>query len=102
MGKKSAKDIAFEKEREKYRKKIRELERMNLDYQAALIQKENELNALRQQLMQKEDWINRLLEYTELSEEDMKTLLEKEKTKANVLKTFGELGGIMNRVYRGF
>lgn len=102
MGKKSAKDIAFEKEREKCRKKIRELERQVADYQLSLIQKENELNVLRQQIMQKEDWINRLLEYTELSEEDMKALLEKEKAKASVLKTFGELGGIMEKVYRGF
>ena len=97
---KSAKDMAFEKERAKYRKKIRELEHDVNDCQLALMQKENELNILRNRLLQKEDWIERLLEYTELSEEDMKTLLDKEKTKAKVLGMFGELGGIMESVYR--
>ncbi len=97
---KSAKDIAFDKERAKYRKKIRELEYDISELRLAIIQKDNELNVLRNELDQKQDWIRRLLEYTELSEEDMKTIINKEKSVAVAMKMFGELGGIMSSVYR--
>lgn len=76
----SAKDIAFEKERATYRKKIRELEQNLLELNTTLVQKEAELDALQDELSQKEDWIRRLLEYTELSEEEMKAVIEKEKS----------------------
>lgn len=98
--KKSAKDIAFDKERSKYRKEIRELEHDVLDLRVAVMQKDNELNLLRNELEQKSDWIRRLLEYTELSEEDMKTIIDKEKNKAAVMKMFGELSGVISGIYR--
>lgn len=96
----SAKDIAFEKERAKYRKKIRELERDIADLQLAVMRKDNELNIFRSKLTEKEDWIRRLLEYTELSEEDMKAIIDKEKSVATVIKKFGELSSVMSSIYR--
>ncbi len=90
---KSAKDIAFEKERAGYRKKIRELEDTISAFQIVIMQKENELNILHNELEQKQDWIRRLLKYTELSEMDMKVIVNKEKSIASVMKIFGDLIG---------
>lgn len=98
--KQSAKDLAFEKERAKFRKKIRELEHEINSLQYIIMQKDNELSIVRNELSQKEDWIRRLLEYTELSEEDMKAIIDKEKSKAEVVKMFGELGSVMSSIYR--
>lgn len=98
--KQSAKDLAFEKERAKFRKKIRELEHEINSLQLAVMQKDNELSIVRNELSQKEDWIRRLLEYTELSEEDMKAIIDKEKSVAKVVNMFGELGSVMSSIYR--
>lgn len=98
--KQSAKDLAFEKERAKLRKKIRELEHEINSLQLAVMQKDNELSIIRNELSQKEDWIRRLLEYTELSEEDMKAIIDKEKSVVKVVKMFGELGSVMSSIYR--
>lgn len=98
--KQSAKDLAFEKERTKFRKKIRELERDVADLKVAYMQKENELQIVSSKLYQKEDWIRRLLEYVELSEEDMKAIIDKEKSIAKVTKMFGELGSAISSIYR--
>ena len=69
--KKSPKDIAFEKERVKFRGLIRELEREiknekieKLQLKEQLTEKEIEIEGLKL-------WIERLLEYTELSKEDI-------------------------------
>lgn len=72
---KSAKDLAFEKERIKYRQEIRKL--------SAEIEKGRKENAqlyeiIREKdelLRQKEEWIERLLAHTELSKDDLRTLL---------------------------
>ena len=85
---KSAKDIAFEKERARYRKKIRELEHDISVFQLAIMNKDNELNILQNELEQKQDYIRRLLEYTKLSEEDMKVIVNKEKFLASVMKIY--------------
>lgn len=98
--KQSAKDVAFEKEKAKYRKGIRLLEHEISALRVTVMQKDNELNFLRNELEQKSDWIRRLLEYTELSEDDMRTIIDKEKNKAAVMKMFGELSGVISGIYR--
>lgn len=100
MRKMSPKDIAFDKERAKHRKQIRELEHDVSNLRVAVMQKDNELNLLRNELEQKSDWIRRLLEYTELSEEDMRTIIDKEKNRAAVMKMFGELSSVISGIYR--
>lgn len=100
MRKMSAKDISFEKERAEYRKEIRSLEYDVSALQVAVMQKDNELNLLRNELERKSDWIRRLLEYTELSEEDMRTIISKEKNTAAVMKMFGELSSVISGIYR--
>ena len=96
---KSAKDIAFEKERNKLKKEIRELERQLIEKNQLLAKNEAEIKQREEELLQKiaeqEEWIERLLEYTELSKEDLQEVIEGEKTKAEVankIKQFASIG----------
>lgn len=84
----SAKDKAFEKERIKYRAKIRELECEILNQYTEIEELKEQLEEKEKELLKKEDWIERLLTYTELSEEDMKRILQSEKDKVKVMETF--------------
>lgn len=97
---KSAKDLAFDKERGKYRKKIKELEREVSSLQFSICQKDNELGILRSELMQKEDWIRRLLEYTELSEDEMKSIIAKEKGESEIIEMFQTMKSVFSSEYR--
>lgn len=95
--KKSAKDMAFDKERAKFRSEIR-----NLTDQLNNKQKQIEgLNeAIREKdvaISQQKEWIERLLEYTELSENDMKQLIEKDKKTAEIVDNFASLQRIFGR-----
>lgn len=92
---KSAKDLAFEKEKQKYRKQLRE-------YESLLKQKEIELSDINEKLHDSEnkcvelqEWIDRLLEYMELSEEDMRRLIKKEKDTADVMKHMSSILGVI-------
>lgn len=96
--KKSAKDVAFEKEREKFRKEIRQL----MD---SLDNKQKHIDGLKETIREKDiaisqqkEWIERLLEYTELSEEDMKKLIKKEKATAEIIEHIGSI----QQIFKGF
>lgn len=95
--KKSAKDIAFDKERNKFRSEIRKLQNeVNnknteiSELKLALSKKENEIT-------EKDDWIQRLLKYMDLSEEDLKKFIEKEKMECAVIKNMHDLGKLFSR-----
>lgn len=94
--KKSAKDIAFEKERAKFRGEIRRLT-------DCLNSKQKQIDKLKEAvgekdiiISQQKEWIERLLKYTELSEEDMKKLIKKEKKTAEIAEYFKIIGGMRN------
>ena len=96
--KKSAKDMAFDKERAKYRHEIREL-------QYKISEKETEIKSLNNLIEVKEskieelnDWIHRLLEYTELSKEDMKRFIDKEKKAAEMIENFYSIQQVFNNL----
>lgn len=98
--KKSAKDIAFDKERASFRKRIRELEREvhnkeleNRELRNVISQKETEIT-------EKDDWIRRLLEYMDLSEEDLKKFLENEKAKADIRDSFRFVDKMFSKYFR--
>lgn len=95
----SPKDIAFEKERAKYRKEIRELKHDILSLNQSINQKNNELNILRNEILQKSDWIRRLLEYTELSDDDMKAIINREKSSEKVMDMLSKLSRSISRIY---
>lgn len=92
---KSAKDLAFDKERAKYRHEISTLQREikeNLRYIELLNQKILELE---ESIRQKDDWINRLLEYTELTEEDMRNQIQKDRNVSEVISHMEEMNGMI-------
>ena len=98
--KKSAKDIAFDKERASFRKRIRELEREvhnkeleNRELRNMISQKETEITG-------KDDWIRRLLEYMDLSEEDLKKFIENEKAKADIRDSFRFVDKMFSKYFR--
>lgn len=82
MPNKSAKDLAFDRERAKCQKQINNLK-------ASLNQKEVELSEVNERASKAEskceelqDWVDRLLEYMDIPEEDMKKLIQREKDTA--------------------
>lgn len=83
---KSAKDLAFEKERAKYRQQINELERQIKKAEIEKLEAEEKLRESEQKCEELKDWIDRLLKYTEMSEEDMKKFIEKERQSAEVME----------------
>lgn len=94
--KKSKKDLAFDRERFKYRHEIRELQceiKENLCEIEILNRKISELEG---SIRQKDDWIKRLLEYTELTEEDIRNQIKKDRSVSEVFKHIEEL----NRMFR--
>lgn len=95
--KKSAKDIAFDKERAKFRSEIRSL----TDDLNKIKKQISELNeTIREKdvvISQQKEWIDRLLEYTELSEDDMKQLIEKDKKTAEIIDNFRGLQHVFGR-----
>lgn len=91
MKNKSAKDLAFDRERVKYKRQIVEL-------MAKLKQKDDEIYSLNARCDQLQDWVDRLLEYTELSKEELVELIKKEKESAEVAKDLKAMLGVM----RGF
>lgn len=95
--KKSAKDIAFDKERVKFRSEIRKLT-------DCLNNKQKQIDGLNETIKEKDivisqqkEWIERLLKYTELSEDDMKQLIEKDKKTAEIVDNFASLQQIFGR-----
>lgn len=94
MKDKSAKDIAFEKERNKYRKAINELKEKLVNSNKEIHNLKEEVSALQIELRSKNEWIEKLLEYTEMSQEDIKIAVEKDKAVVNTLNLLSLLGGI--------
>ena len=96
---KSAKDIAFDRERSKYHVQIRELERQ-LKYEklknSNLLEDNEKKN---QEIESLKEWINRLLEYTELSEDEMKKIIQKEKNSIAMNDMFTKFFGMYGRVF---
>lgn len=99
--KKSAKDLAFDKERAAYKKQIRELESQLKEKDKTIDSLKEDLENHTNKIEQLEDWINRLLEYTELSEDDMKNIINKEKTAAKVLDHFNSMTSVFKSLGLG-
>lgn len=99
MNNKSAKDIAFERERTKLQKQKREVEEQLRDRDRTIKSLMDKISELENVIVQKDEWIERLLEYTELTKEDLKIKIEKDKASAEALKTFNSLMGLCGRFY---
>lgn len=95
--KKSAKDMAFEKERAKFRQQIRELER-EVKEEKINSWKLNELIETKdKEIDELKDWIYRLLEYMDLSEEEMRKIIKSEKAKADLILNMSRMSGLFGK-----
>ena len=88
MSQLSKKDLAFEKERGKYRKQIRELENLIREKNEQISFLEQVSNKKDEQLKIQNEWIDRLLQYTEMSREDLEKIIKKDKEMAALTNTF--------------
>lgn len=96
--KKSKKDLAFDKERAKYRHEIRDLQREVKENLREIEVLNQNISRLEESIREKDEWINRLLEYTELTEEDMRNQIKKDKSVSEVINNMEE----MNNMIFGF
>lgn len=95
---KSKKDLAFDKERAKYRHEIRDLQREVKENLREVEVFNRKISELEESIREKDEWINRLLEYTELTEEDMRNQIQKYKSVSEVINHIEE----MNNMILGF
>lgn len=99
---KSAKDLAFDKERYKYRHEIRELQREIKENLCEIEVLNQRISELEESIREKDEWINRLLEYTELTEEDMKNQIQKDRNVSEVIDHMEEMNSIICGFGKGF
>ncbi len=97
--KKSAKDQAFEKEKEKYRSEIRKLTCQISDQKREIHRLTDVMQAQEQEIEQLKDWVRRLLEYTEMDETDMRLLIDKEKRKNEILQTLKRYDEVISNIF---
>ena len=95
---KSKKDLAFDRERAKYRHEISNLQRESKENLRKIEAMNQKISELEESIREKEEWINRLLEYTELTEEDMRNQIQKDRGVSEVINHMEE----MNNIILGF
>lgn len=95
---KSKKDLAFDKERAKFRSEIRQLkgdiQSKDLQIRGLMCQ----IGELKNKIRGLEDWNSRLLEYMDMPEEDMRRVLKEKSVEAEVDKILGDFG----KIFRSF
>ena len=97
----SAKDIAFDREREKYRKEIRDRDTLITELRYLVKQLEESVRERDNKISECNDWIRRLLEYMDLSEDDMKEIIQKDKDMVEVSKRLLELDRLVSVFFYG-
>lgn len=99
MKTKSAKDLAFDKERAKYRKEIRELNSMIIKQRIDIDKLKQDIDRKDMELLEKDEWIRRLLEYMDMSEEDMRKIIQKDKTMAEAAERLSDINKMVSRFF---
>lgn len=92
---KSKKDIAFDKERAKYRHEIKDLQITTTKQLLEISKLRKRISELEESVRQKDEWIQRLLEYTELSEENMRKQIKKDKNVSEVLEHINDMNNLI-------
>lgn len=95
---KSKKDLAFDKERAKYRSEIKTLQHEIKENFYEIQRLNQKISKLEDSIRQKDDWIRRLMEYTDLTEEDMRNQIQKDRSISEVINHMEE----MNNMIFGF
>lgn len=96
---KSAKDLAFDKERTKYRKEIWELGSQLIKQRIDIDKLKQDVDRKDMELAEKDEWIRRLLEYMDMSEEDMRKIIQKDKTMVEVAERFSDIDRMVSRLF---
>lgn len=97
----SAKDITFDREREKYRKEIRDRDTLITELRYLVKQLEESVRERDNKISECNDWIRRLLEYMDLSEDDMKEIIQKDKDMVEVSKRLLNLDRLVSVLFYG-
>lgn len=98
MKHKTAKDIAFDKERARLNKQIRELESLLRAEQSEVIHLREQIEQLFSERESLNDWVRRLLEYMDLSEDEMRKMIDKEKKENKFLEHVNEMNRVFSRI----
>ena len=96
---KSANDLAFDKERAKYRKEIRELSSQLIKQRIDIDKLKQDVDRKDMELAEKDEWIRRLLEYMDMSEEDMRKIIQKDKTMAEAAERLSDINNMVSRFF---
>lgn len=96
---KSAKDLAFDREREKYRKEIRDRDTLITELQYIVEQLQESIRQRDNKISECNDWIRRLLEYMDLSEDDMQKIIQKDKTIADITKKLSDVDKMVSKFF---
>lgn len=96
--KKSAKDLAFEKERAKFRKEIRETNSEVLRLRQEIRELKETIQMQEEELRQSKEWIDRLLEYTELTEDEMHKVIKSQKAILGISEDLAALNSFFGNV----
>ena len=96
---KSAKDLAFDKERAKYRKEIRELSSQVTKQRTDIGNLKQDIKRKDTELAEKDDWIRRILEYMDISEEDMRKIIQKDKTMSEVAERLSDINKMVSKFF---
>jgi len=87
-----AKDIAFEKERVKYRQKVKEAERICTKRLEEVQELQLEISKTDDKIRELEEWVERLLEFNNINREEFLAKIESEKKVSTVLGILGAFG----------
>lgn len=96
---KSAKDLAFDREREKYRKEIRDRDTLITELQYIVGQLQESIRQRDNKISECNDWIRRLLEYMDLSEDDMQKIIQKDKTIADITEKLSDVDRMVSKFF---
>lgn len=96
---KSAKDLAFDKERAKYRKEIRELNSLVSRQSIDIDRLKQDIDRKDMELVEKNEWIRRLLEYVDMSEEDMRKIIQKDKNMSDIAERLSDINKMVSGLF---
>ena len=96
---KSAKDLAFEREKLKLQKQKREVEEKLREKDITIQFLNDKILELENIIAQKDEWIERLLEFTELTPEEVKIKIEKDKASLRALETLNTFSNLYKGIY---
>lgn len=92
---KSKKDLAFDKERAKFRSEIRQLKGDIQSKDMRIRGLMNQIGELENKIRELKDWNERLLEYMDMPEEDMRRMLREKDIESQVIESIRNIVGII-------